>query len=175
MFRRTCVEQAGAYRDGAFPEDYELWLRWLEAGVRMAKLPEFLLTWSDPPDRLSRTDRRYAVRAFYRCKAEYLAHWLTRRNPHHPEIILWGAGRETRKRADALLEHGVAIAAYVDIDPRKIGQVIHGIPVIDEDQLPPPGDAFVVSYVGTRGARDDIRSRLAARGFTEGENFIMGA
>ncbi len=36
MFRRELLERHGGYRDGDFPEDYELWLRWLDAGVRMA-------------------------------------------------------------------------------------------------------------------------------------------
>lgn len=38
MFRRTVVERWGGYDDGEFPEDY-VWLRWLEAGVRMRLLP----------------------------------------------------------------------------------------------------------------------------------------
>ena len=29
MFRRVLLDRHGGYRDGAFPEDYELWLRWL--------------------------------------------------------------------------------------------------------------------------------------------------
>ena len=174
-FRKVLIDKYGGYRDGMFPEDYELWLRWLDAGVRTAKLPDALVTWSDPPDRLSRTDQRYSVRAFYRCKAEYLARWLARHNPWHPDIVMWGAGRETRKRAEFLVEHGVAIRAYVDVDPRKIGQAIHDRPVLDEDGLPPPGECFVVSYVGSRGARDDIRCRLTRRGYGEGVHFIMGA
>jgi glycosyltransferase involved in cell wall biosynthesis len=173
MFRRELVDSYGGYRNGHFPEDYELWLRWLEAGVRMAKLPEKLLTWHDPPHRLSRTHPRYSYRAFFKCKAEYLAHWLAAHNPHHPEIIVWGAGRETRKRADYLLAHGVQITNYVDIDPRKLGQTIHGRPVISEDELPLPAEAFVVSYVASRGARDDIRTRLRARGWEEGRNFVL--
>ena len=38
MFHRTVVERWGGY-DGEFPEDYELWLRWLEPGGRMGLLP----------------------------------------------------------------------------------------------------------------------------------------
>lgn len=175
MFRRELVERFGGYRDGPFPEDYELWLRWLEAGVGMAKLPETLLVWNDPPGRLSRTDPRYAFRAFYRVKADYLARWLARHNPHHPEIVLWGAGRETRKRAEFLVGHGVRITHYVDIDPRKVGQTIHGRPVLAAGEVPPPDDAFVVAYVASRGAREDIRRRLGAKGYAEGVHFILGA
>src|SRR6185436_16591977 len=53
MFRRELVEKHGGYRAGDFPEDYELWLRWMEAGARMGKVPRVLLTWQDGPGRLS--------------------------------------------------------------------------------------------------------------------------
>ena len=175
MFRRELITTFGGYRDGPFPEDYELWLRWLEAGVRMAKIPEVLLTWNDPAQRLSRTHSRYSPRAFYECKAGYLGTWLEAHNPHHPDVIVWGAGRETRRRAEMLCAHGVCIRAYVDIDPRKLGQTIHRRPVLDEKDLPSPADCFVLPYVGSRGARDDIRQRLAARGFREGVSFICAA
>jgi glycosyltransferase involved in cell wall biosynthesis len=46
MFRRECVEKFGGYRAGDFPEDYELWLRWMAAGVRMAKVPRVLMRWT---------------------------------------------------------------------------------------------------------------------------------
>lgn len=32
MWRREVWAEHGGYRDGEFPEDYELWLRWLDAG-----------------------------------------------------------------------------------------------------------------------------------------------
>ena len=175
MFRRNLVKRHGGYREGQFPEDYELWLRWMDAGVRMGKVPEEVLVWYDSPERLSRSDTRYSFHAFYRCKAVYLARWLTRHNSHHPDVLVWGAGRETRKRAEHLVEHGVRIKAYIDIDPRKIGQTIHGRAVLGENQIPAPEDAFVLSYVGSRGAREDILQRLRTRGFVPGRNCLPAA
>jgi hypothetical protein len=175
MFRRGLLERWGGYREGAFPEDYELWLRWLEAGVRMEKLAESLLVWNDSPARLSRRDVRYDPEAFYRLKAGYLARWLARHNPHHPSIVLWGAGRVTRRRARALVEHGIEIEAFVDIDPRKLGRPIEGRPVLSPDALPPPGRAFVVSYVGGAGARQQIEGRLRAGGRRPGADYILAA
>jgi glycosyltransferase involved in cell wall biosynthesis len=175
MFRRALVAAHGGYRDGPFPEDYELWLRWLDAGVRMEKIPRTVLRWSDPPDRLSRRDPRYDPTAFYGTKAHWLARWLSRHNPHHPDVIVWGAGRITRRRAGLLTDHGITIRAYVDIDPRKIGGTADGLPVLAPAALPPPEDCFVLSYVGSRDARVRILHDLAGRGFREGVHCLSAA
>lgn len=55
------------------------------------------------------------------------------------------------------------IAGYVDIDPRKTGRFVGGVPVIPPAELPPPGTVFVLGYVGTRGARELIRGDLVRR------------
>lgn len=175
MFRRELVERLGGYREGAFPEDYELWLRWLEGGVRMAKVPEVLLRWHDRPDRLSRGDGRYSAEAFFRLKADFLAR-AARSAAEGRAIWVWGAGRPTRKRAGHLRAHGVEIAAYVDIDPRKVGRVLPGgQPVVSPAQLPSPAQAFILGYVSNPGARDLIRGRLGTAGFVEGQDFLMAA
>lgn len=168
-------ERHGGYRSGDFPEDYELWLRWLEAGVRMEKLPEALLSWRDSPARLSRRDPRYAPDAFHRVKAGYLARWLARHNARHPEIVLWGAGRVTRRRARLLEAEGIVIAAYVDIDPRKVGRAIEGRPVIAPSALPAPGACFVVAAVASAGAREQIEQALICAGYRAGRHYILAA
>lgn len=175
MFRADLLEKHGDYRQGDFPEDYELWLRWLAAGVRMEKLPETLLTWNDLPTRLTRNDPRYDLDAFYRVKSAYLAEWLEKHNPQHPDIVLIGSGRVTRRRAEMLTAHGVRITAYVDVDPRKIGNIIDGVPVVDRSRLPAPGECFVVSYVAGRDVRGEIEDFLFEKGFVVGESCIFAA
>ena len=161
MFRRRLIQLHGGYRCGDFPEDYELWLRWLDAGVQFAKLPQILLEWTDRPDRLTRTDARYAAEAFFRVKAPYIARWLAGNNPAHPRVIVWGAGRTARLRFRWLAAEGVEPIAYVDIDPKKIGWRIAGVPVISAHEI--PADVFVVIYVGKRGARRLIEDCLGDR------------
>jgi glycosyltransferase involved in cell wall biosynthesis len=180
MFRRELVEFHGGYRDGPFPEDYELWLRWLDAGVRMAKVPRVLLRWNDPPERASRTDPRYSPEAFFATKAPWIARWLRRHGLGTGDtrsLLVWGAGRPTRKRAERLAAEGVSIAGYVDIDPRKATTAIGGTgkPVLLADELPPPSEAFVLGYVSSRGARALVRAALIGRGYTEGRDFLMCA
>ncbi|MFP5222497.1 MAG: glycosyltransferase [Acidobacteriota bacterium] len=173
MFRASSFARFGGYRHGSFPEDYELWLRWLQAGARLGRVPQALLTWSDPPGRLSRTDPRYSQDAFHEIKAGYLAGWLARTNPHHPHVTVVGAGRVTRRRAEALCRHGVCISAYLDIDPRKIGNVIHGRPVIHHKDVSSPKEVFVVSYVSTPGAAEQVADFLERRGFRPGVHYVQ--
>jgi glycosyltransferase involved in cell wall biosynthesis len=175
LFRRELLTQYGGYRSGEFPEDYELWLRWLDHGVKMAKVPKFLLTWHDSANRLSRCDRRYDLDAFYRCKAIYLARWLGRYVGPERRLLIWGAGRPTRKRADYLRAEGVRIDGYIDIDPRKIGRRLSDNPVIGPEQLPGKEEVFVLGYVAKRGARELARAHMVSRGFRDGFDFLMAA
>lgn len=175
VFRRDMVACHGGYSNRDWPEDYELWLRWLEAGVRMEKRPEELLVWNDPPERLSRDHPRYRVDAFYACKCHYLARWMNENIPPNRPRVLWGAGRITRKRFETLVGFGVVIAGYIDISPRKIGTSIGGMPVHAPADIPTDEKWFIVSAVGNRDARDPIRTELIGRGYVEGRDFIMAA
>ena len=108
-------------------------------------------------------------------KAGYLARWLARHSAHHPRIVLWGAGRVTRRRARYLAAEGVEIAAYVDIDPRKIGRALEGRLVIDPGALPAPGACFVVAAVASAGARAEIEQSLIAAGYRAGRDYVLAA
>jgi glycosyltransferase involved in cell wall biosynthesis len=180
MFRREIPAQHGSYRDGEFPEDYELWLRWIAAGVVVDVIPLPLLTWSDSPQRLSRTDGRYAPDAFFRVKAPYVAAAVRetfQRQGRARPVYVWGAGRPTRKRADPLEAFGLQIAGYVDIDPKKTDRKVGGTgkPVVSADKLPNPKNAFILTYVANRGARELIRARLRIAGYVEGQDFLVCA
>lgn len=182
LFRRELVDRWGGYRDGDFPEDYELWLRWMDAGVRVRKLRDVLLTWHDSPQRASRRDRRYAPEAFFRLKAPWIARAVQRllvadAGGAPRALYVWGAGRPTRQRAKSLEAHGVTIHGYIDVDPRKATTALggRGRPVLLPSELPAPAHAFVLGYVGSRGARELIRAALLARGYVEGRDFLMCA
>ena len=54
MFRRELIDEHGLYSVKPIPEDYELWLRWMENGIRFAKIAEKLFVWTDSSNRLSR-------------------------------------------------------------------------------------------------------------------------
>lgn len=171
MFRLRAVLEAGAYRDGDFPEDYELWLRLRAAGARMAKLARTLVYWRDAPGRLSRTDPRYRREAFDRLRADYLGR-DPRLQAHRERFVIWGAGRRTRQRCAHLLRRGFKPRAWIDVDARKIGNRVDGIRVRAPQWLN-DNPAFVLGYVCSHGAREDIAAWLETRGMRRGESYLM--
>lgn len=170
IFRRELVEQYGGYDTGPLPEDHELWLRWMDAGVRFAKLPEDLLTWNDHAQRLSRTHPHYSVDAFFTIKAKWLAHWMKRKLDGRP-VIIAGTSELCRERAAKLEAEDVAIHAFTDVRQRDVP----GHTFIPHDRLPPAGEAFVVSFISQRGTGDKIAAFLEGRGLAEGVDFVLAA
>ena len=86
-------------------------------------------------------------------------------------IVVWGAGQMGGKLARLLVEQGVVLRAFVDIDPRKIGNLRLGVPVIGPDDLKDYSGCPLVSCVGSRGARNLIRERLKKSGYVEGHDY----
>ena len=172
MFRREALLRLGGYEKGDFPEDYELWLRAIDRGIKIAKCPATLVDWRESRERLSRTHRMYRRQAFDRLRANYLIRVpaLKRRR-----VIFWGAGRKTRLRASHLIKLGIRPSAWVDIDPKKIGNLIHGVPVHAPDILRVQNDGlkpFVLVYVTNHGARELIQSDLTGMGYRINRDFL---
>ncbi len=171
MLRRDIVLGLGGYRDGPYPEDYEMLLRLHHAGHAMAKLPQVLLHWRESAGRLTRTDGRYSREAFDRLRTDYLA-----RDPRlhgGRPLAICGAGRRTRQRAQLLIDKGFQPVAWIDIDPRKIGNAVHGVPVHPPQWLDQAKRPFVLSYVTNHGARDIIAAQLEAMGYQRGRDYLM--
>ncbi|WP_425391365.1 glycosyltransferase [Ekhidna sp.] len=167
MIRKALFDLYGSYREGDFPEDYEFFLRLMAEEVKMGKVSHPVLKWRDSPGRLTRTDDRYSQDAFFLIKAKYLTKWLKAHNPFHPTIYLWGAGRLSRRRSDYLLNEGIEAAQYIDV--KEGGRTLH------YKSIPSKDEAFIVSYVANRGARDEIRSYLVEKGYQEEVNFIIAS
>jgi glycosyltransferase involved in cell wall biosynthesis len=171
-FRKKDVLALNGYQDGNFPEDYDLWLRMNQAGMRMEKLPEILLSWREGATRLSRSDPRYNREAFDKLRAEFLAQ-DSRLNQGRP-LVIWGAGRSTRLRAKHLLDNGFELAAWIDVDENKIGNRVWGASVEPPEWLLKISEKpFVLSYVTVRGAKEKNRQLLEGMGYQRGRDYLM--
>ena len=155
------------FRDGAWPEDYDLCLRALGQVNTAAKVPEVLFDWIDSGDRLTRTDERYSPEAFDRCRR---AHLLDGPLAGKTEVDMWGAGQAGKPWLSWLLSKGFTVRHVVEVSPKKIGTKIHDTPVISDTDLPPPDGTPLIIAVGAAGARELIEADLAQKGYTPGKD-----
>lgn len=198
MFRASVVETIGRQQSGNFPEDYDFWLKALSAGFIFSKLDQELFVWKDHAGRLTRSDIRYNQDAFHKLKVKFLAQYLKqksvgikkiffddslkisnnyekKKNMDSRALIVWGAGKISRKYSRLLLQEGLYISAYIDIDPKKIGRKINDAIVYLPEILKGSNKAFVVSYVPGSGARILIKNYLSKAGFISGIDYLCAA
>lgn len=172
LFARTEVLRRFGWRDRGWPEDYDLILRLLAAGLGVGMVPRRLLAWREGPGRLSRRSPVYAQERFTACKAAFLAEGLL---ASHPRYVLWGYGATGRALRRALLAHGRRPARVVELHPRRLGQRIHGAPVVPPEALAEGPRLPVVASVAGDTARAEIRAALARMGYTELRDFVCAA
>lgn len=171
MTRREILAGAGAYRDMGWAEDYDLWLRLANTGIRFARLPQTLFFWRDHPERATRTMDEYSTNAFRTCKLHHL------RNSYLKgvsRVIIAGAGLEGRAWQRLLTANGIGVSCWIDVDPRKTGRMLHGAPIVRPSELPRQRDRILVA-IGVRGAREQFRELAGKMGLQDGSDYICVA
>ncbi len=176
FFRRECYELLNGYHDSEWAEDYDIWLRAHAAGIKMGKPEGVILHWREHEKRLTHCDKRYNNKLFMKAKAYYLARshcYLKQR-----KAIIWGTGPTGVYFHDILTEQNVEIIAFIEVNPRRIGGVKRGLPVIHSNEITEytrSNKALIIGAVGARGAREKIRQALLDMGKEEGTDFLFAA
>lgn len=177
VFCRTEIYRSlGGYQEHGWPEDYDLWLRMHQSGVRFAKIPEVLLYWREDPHRLTRTDSRYSLENFLRAKAHYLGIGPLR---DRDAVFIWGAGMMGRRICKQLKRGSAQLTAFVDVNPEKIGGRLRGLPIISKADFFSFWDEFdhpiLLSALGSQRARAYVRNLLGNTGLVEGDDWLCVA
>ena len=172
MFRRSVLTDIGGYRDRGWPEDYDLLLRLWRRGHRFASVPRVLLDWGSHPGRLSRNHPAYSLAAFRACRVHHLRRSLLARREG---VVVWGAGPTGKRLALEFQRQGVRVAGFVEVDPRKIGQVIHGVPVRGALGAGKLGAVLHVGAVARTAGREAVRAAAREGGLEEGADFVSMA
>ncbi|MEM0896558.1 MAG: glycosyltransferase [Verrucomicrobiota bacterium] len=168
MFRRSVFESVEGYKESVWAEDYDLFLRLIEAGYGIAKVPRVLHRWTDHPDRITRTDSRYSLTNFQEAKAHFLSRL---RCIQDHGVVLLGAGPTGKSMANALRIRGIQIQAYYEIHPRRIGERIRGTPIRDQKDFKRT-NATALGAVAQRGQREKVRDLASLSGYREGLDFF---
>ena len=172
MFRREALVAVGGYRDRDWPEDYDLLLRLWRRGERFVAVPGVLLDWGNGDGRLSRTHPAYSLDAFRACRVHHLRRSLL---IGREGVVMWGAGPTGKALALEFLRQGVPVPAFIEVDPRKIGQVIHGASVRSMREARDFPRALHAGSVARAAGRATVRAAAREAGLTDGEDFVSMA
>lgn len=173
MIRRSVLESSGGYDDPPWAEDYDFWLRLIEEGHHIGKVPEVLLDWYDSPGRSTRTVARYRIDQFQNAKAHFLSR-LSSIRKHG--VAICGAGPTGKEIARLLKKQKITTNCFLEVNERQIGQTIADIPVLDHRYLEQlPKTLILLSAVGNRSSRERITKLATSAGRVEGKNFFSVA
>lgn len=173
MIRREVLVETGGYRDPAWAEDYDFWLRLLQKGYSIGKVDEVLLDWYDFEQRSTRTLARYELSQFQSAKAHYLSQIEKVRDLG---VFICGAGPVGKEFARLIGAKKIKIHAFIEVNKRQIGNHIHGIPVMGTETYPDfKNKAVALSAIGQPAAREKVRGDLLPAGFREGHDFFCVA
>ncbi|MCH7225528.1 glycosyltransferase [Verrucomicrobiaceae bacterium E54] len=169
LIRAESLDRAGGWREVPWAEDHDLWLRMLAQGCRFTRVPEVLLDWRDGPERLTRNDARYGDEARMAMRCHHLARLpgLAARG-----VSIAGAGPIGKRLARGLIDEGVALHGFFEVNPRRIGETIHGVPVVGSEEIATHWrDSVLLGAVGIPGGREQVGRVAASAGREEGVDF----
>ena len=169
MFRKELIDLYGYYNTENLPEDYELWLRWFEQGVRFYKIPETLVQWNDHSERLTRTNSNYSADAFLHVRYKYLSRWLKKNITPGKKIIVCGSSKNIIRKAEHLAALGIRIFGFTDVKPKSSPD----LNIIPYQELTNPKKYFILNLISKRGVGQAIRRHFKKLGFTEGKDFLL--
>ena len=173
MIKREVLTSLGGYHDPTWAEDYDFWLRFLEAGYRIGKVPAQLLDWHDSANRSTRTIPRYEQDQFQKAKAHFLSRVEAIQSCG---VMIRGAGPIGKRIAKLLIEKAIEVHYFIEVNPKKIGNRIAGIEVVDfQDLTSLPSQPVLLGAVGNETARNHIRNQALGIGRVEGKDFFCVA
>jgi glycosyltransferase involved in cell wall biosynthesis len=169
MWRKSSADKFGLYKKGDFPEDYEMWLRWLQQGAKIEKVNQPILKWYDSDTRLTRTHEIYSDEAFFRIKTLYLANHLKQQHGEMLKVWIWGASKISRKHQHFLTEQNITIEGYIDT---KQGRILDK-EVLLYKNITKEKQRIVLVYMRHLDLRHQIEEYLKGKGYSNGEDFFL--
>jgi glycosyltransferase involved in cell wall biosynthesis len=166
--RKETFDKYGLYANNGYPEDFELWLRWMDQGVHFEKVSYPLYDWHDYPERISRNHPSYASAKFEAIKAKYFGRWFGKKSK---ELWVIGYGRDVFQRSALLLKHNLRIKGYVDIKARSNSSRL----VISYEDVERSDDKLFLIYVRDRKGKKLIGEFLKKKNMEANRDYLFMA
>ncbi|MCO4783023.1 MAG: glycosyltransferase family 2 protein [Candidatus Cloacimonetes bacterium] len=156
MMYKADYDSIGAYSVHHYPEDYDLFYRWYEAGFKIKASHQILHLWRDHSTRASRTDPNYLDQCFFKIKLNYF------KKLHYCDqspLVVWGAGPKGKKLVKELQSQGFSLRWICD-NPKKIGQNIYGIQLENIEVLSEINKPTILLAVSQKHSKTGINNTL---------------
>jgi len=173
--RRELYERLDGYRDAPWAEDYDLLFRAMLAEAHFGKVPWTLVTRTDGPTRLTRTDARCKRDAMARAKAHYLGNGDLLRGKNG--VVILGSGPSGRLTARAMRSEGVPVRCFADNKAGPPHRRVLGVPALGHgDPAAHPvyrefADSYFAVCVASEPDRRVIVDALQAHGLRPQRDF----
>lgn len=169
MARREALDEVAGYRQCEWAEDHDLFLRMLRRKMRIGKVDDVVLSWRDGFERLTRRHPAYREEQVWKMKAHHLS--LDDR-VIEKGVALCGAGPIGKRLARLLQDEGIKIKGFFEVNPRRVGQRIHGAEVAGAQDFGKRWrDSVLLGAVGLPGGRERVRKLALDEGYLEGVDF----
>ncbi len=123
MVCREDLIKAGAFNSERYPEDYDLNLRFHQAGLKVRSVKKVIHYWRDHNRRVTRNDHRYSDNFFIDLKLPY---FIDNECDDGSNIVLWGAGKKAKEVAKRLVSEQFPFQ-WISNNKRKLGLDIYGV------------------------------------------------
>jgi glycosyltransferase involved in cell wall biosynthesis len=158
MLSRSDFDACGGWKNGRYPEDYDLCFRFFESGFRVVVVPKILHWWRDHPARSSRNDAVYYDQNFFKLKLYY---FIKQELDTGTILIVWGAGKKAKILTTELLSMGMTFL-WTCNNPSKWGHIINGVMIAPPESIITKGKSVkVLIAVSAKGETyEDVYNRF---------------
>jgi glycosyltransferase involved in cell wall biosynthesis len=166
---RSVLAQTGSLYPLEGPEDYGLWLQWMQDGIEFYKLPQPLLYWRDHPQRLSRSGFMYSSARFNETRIAF-AGKIIEKNLCGRKLILCGAGTEAWRKKAIWEDAGIQFQGYSDVKVRN-----KNLPYFSPEEIGTNKECYYLSLLSGRGKAAEMLRFFISRGLTPEQDFLVAS
>ena len=172
MFRKKIIDEVGGYADGPFPEDYEFLLRLIDKGYNVYKIPKKLLIWRDFSTRVSRTSYSWSKEGFGYIKSIYLSKFILKKVKKQKKIGVLSFGKGAKTLIHGLKKNHISIDFIFVLNKADL-KSYDSISICSIDELPRPGDIFLLVFGGSIEKAKKIEKFLLDKGYKPLDDFLL--
>ncbi|MBQ49265.1 MAG: glycosyl transferase family 2 [Zetaproteobacteria bacterium] len=166
MVDRKCFERDIIMNSLAYPEDYDLVLRWHQMGYIFICSEQITHLWRDHGDRTSRNSEIYDQNSFFKLKTSY---FIKNEINDDNQVQLIGAAEKGKKIAKILINHGIKFQ-WFDLN-QTVEKYGHQIRPVSEVNNKHP--TILSAWPLVKSQQEKIVNYLDSKGLTFGNNLWL--